>query len=93
VILLQLSAFGLLKMAATIGINQKHCAVIEFLVCEIRTAGNIQKRLQKMHGDNVDRSTVLISQGDFLGKLNVLISTPCNAETGYMQPLLREWKT
>jgi histone-lysine N-methyltransferase SETMAR len=46
-------------MAAALDICQKQRAVIEFLVCENKTVGNIHKQLQKVYGDDaVDRSTV-----------------------------------
>jgi hypothetical protein len=46
-------------MAAPTDIRQKQCAVIEFLVCEKETVGNIHKQLQKVYGDYaVNCSTV-----------------------------------
>ncbi|XP_021925029.1 putative uncharacterized protein FLJ37770 [Zootermopsis nevadensis] len=47
------------KTKETEYVLRKQRAVIEFLVCENETVGNIHKRLQKVYGeDTVDRRTV-----------------------------------
>jgi hypothetical protein len=46
-------------MAAPTDVCQKQCAIIEILVCEKETPGNIHKQLQGVHGNYaVDRSSV-----------------------------------
>jgi hypothetical protein len=85
-------------MAAAHDIHQKQRAVIEFVVCENETVGNIHKRLQKVYGnDAVDRSTVGRWAKQLFGKVDMAISMTYRAVVGRSQhtqtPLLRERTT
>jgi hypothetical protein len=69
-------------MAAALDIRQKQRAVIEFLVCENDTVGNIHKRLQKVYGDDAVDCTrcmgmmlSVVGLSDYLGKVDMPIST------------------
>ena len=48
------------KVVPVLDARQNHCAVIDFLCCENEAVVNIQRRLKKVYGDDVDRSTVRV---------------------------------
>jgi hypothetical protein len=79
-------------MAVAFDVRQKQRAVIEFLVCENETVGNIHKRLLVCGEDTVDRSTAA-GHKEPRAKVDMQTFEICRAAAGHSQrgwtPMLR----